>query len=164
MSTTPSKPRTSGIPTPGRLRSFSSSTSSQPSLPPSFSDSDAIRAFEAAVKANDPSRHTSRSVSSQSGSYPRPPSVASSSRPKTPSSSFSKSVNRRPESRQSDVFSRTHRPFEVGDAVRIESLGFEGTLRYLGEIDGKQGNWAGVELSGGFAGKGKNDGTVDGYV
>lgn len=54
------------------------------------------------------------------------------------------------------------RPFETGDNVRIESLGFEGTLRYFGEIDGKTGQWAGVELSGGFAGKGKNDGSVNG--
>jgi dynactin complex subunit len=54
------------------------------------------------------------------------------------------------------------RPFETGDNIRIESLGFEGTLRYLGEIDGKTGQWAGVELGGGFAGKGKNDGSVNG--
>jgi CAP-Gly domain-containing linker protein 1 len=72
----------------------------------------------------------------------------------------------RSSSRQSDAFirstSRADRPFEVGDNVRIESLGFEGTLRYLGEIDGKTGQWAGVELSGGFSGKGKNDGSVNG--
>jgi dynactin complex subunit len=52
--------------------------------------------------------------------------------------------------------------FDVGENVRIESLGFEGTLRFVGEIDGKQGLWAGVELSPGFAGKGKNDGSVNG--
>lgn len=46
--------------------------------------------------------------------------------------------------------------------MRIESLGFEGTLRFIGEIEGKGGLWAGVELSGGFAGKGKNDGSVGG--
>jgi CAP-Gly domain-containing linker protein 1 len=72
----------------------------------------------------------------------------------------------RPASRTSDVFtrsvSRAGHTFEVGDDVRIESLGFEGTLRFLGEIDGKQGIWAGVELSLGFAGKGKNDGSVNG--
>ncbi|KAJ4490940.1 hypothetical protein J3R30DRAFT_3278235 [Lentinula aciculospora] len=44
--------------------------------------------------------------------------------------------------------------------VRIESLGYEGILRYLGEIPPKQGIWAGVELSAGFAGKGKNDGST----
>ena len=58
--------------------------------------------------------------------------------------------------------SRAGVSFEVGDHVRIESLGFEGTLRYLGEIDGKSGRWAGVELHGGFVGRGKNNGTVDG--
>jgi dynactin complex subunit len=35
-------------------------------------------------------------------------------------------------------------------------------LRYIGEIDGKAGVWAGVELREGFAGKGKNNGTVNG--
>lgn len=58
--------------------------------------------------------------------------------------------------------SRAARDFDVGDNVRIESLGFEGVLKYLGEIDGKSGMWAGVELSGGFAGKGKNNGSVAG--
>nr|GAT57604.1 predicted protein [Mycena chlorophos] len=70
----------------------------------------------------------------------------------------------RPPSRQSDIFTKSApRPFQVGDNVRIESLGFEGTLRYLGSIDGKPGVWAGVELSGGFVGKGKNDGSVNGH-
>lgn len=58
------------------------------------------------------------------------------------------------------MFSRTQRDFSIGDNVRIESLGFEGLLRFLGEIEGKTGIWAGVELSGGFAGLGKNDGSV----
>jgi dynactin complex subunit len=52
----------------------------------------------------------------------------------------------------------------VGDGVRIESLGFEGMLRFVGEIDGKEGLFAGIELSGGFTGKGKNDGSVAGCV
>lgn len=34
----------------------------------------------------------------------------------------------------------------------------------MGTIDGKPGLWAGVELSGGFAGKGKNNGSVAGSV
>jgi dynactin complex subunit len=38
----------------------------------------------------------------------------------------------------------------------------EGTLRFMGEIDGKNGIWAGVELAPAFAGKGKNDGSVSG--
>jgi CAP-Gly domain-containing linker protein 1 len=52
---------------------------------------------------------------------------------------------------------------EVGDHVCIASLGnFEGTVRYIGPIEGKVGSFAGVELDAGFAGKGKNDGSVDG--
>ncbi|OBZ68152.1 Trans-L-3-hydroxyproline dehydratase [Grifola frondosa] len=51
--------------------------------------------------------------------------------------------------RQSDVFarstSRAGKTFDLGE-----------------NIDGKPGHWAGVELSGGFSGKGKNDGTVNG--
>ncbi|KAH7097082.1 hypothetical protein BKA62DRAFT_833506 [Auriculariales sp. MPI-PUGE-AT-0066] len=58
----------------------------------------------------------------------------------------------------------TDRPFQVGDLVRVESLGMEGTLRYLGPIDGKPGTFAGVELSPGFAGHGKNDGSVNGVA
>jgi CAP-Gly domain-containing linker protein 1 len=52
--------------------------------------------------------------------------------------------------------------FSVGDKVRMDSMGMEGTMRFVGSIDGKPGVWAGVELSGGFAGRGKNDGSVDG--
>lgn len=75
----------------------------------------------------------------------------------------------RPESRQSDTRDirgkpGKDRPFETGDTVRIESLGMEGTLRYLGAIEGKSGIWAGVELAPGFAGRGKNDGTVNGLI
>jgi CAP-Gly domain-containing linker protein 1 len=78
-------------------------------------------------------------------------------------------VTSRSESRMSDAFTRdssraSHRPLEVGDPVKIESLALEGTLRFLGEITGKPGQWAGVELSGKFAGKGKNDGSAAGYV
>ncbi|KAG8956234.1 hypothetical protein FRC04_004311 [Tulasnella sp. 424] len=81
----------------------------------------------------------------------------------------------RPESQQSEVHSlsrlghnaadreRMQRgQWEVGDPVRMENLGMEGTLRFLGEIAGKAGTWAGVELLPGFAGKGKNDGSVAG--
>ncbi|KAG2036140.1 hypothetical protein BDR03DRAFT_1057660 [Suillus americanus] len=187
MSTTPGKPRisgiptpgkSSGIPTPGRFRS-SSSANSQPAF-----DSDVefmSRAFANAIKSNDPAQHRTSTTSntSPSSSSPksslatlqsgrrsvtgRPPSVASTSafaqsRTKTPAP--------RAPSRQSDVFtrsvSRAGKTFEVGDNVRIESLGFEGGLKYIGEIDGKSGLWAGVELSGGFSGKGKNDGSVGG--
>lgn len=50
----------------------------------------------------------------------------------------------------------------VGDLVRLEGMGFEGRLRYKGEIKGKAGIFAGVELLEGFRGRGKNDGSVDG--
>ncbi|KZT72034.1 hypothetical protein DAEQUDRAFT_723192 [Daedalea quercina L-15889] len=193
---TPGKSRLSGIPTPGksaiptpgRLRS-ASTTQQPPAHPPD--DEYISRAFADAIKANDPAQHRSSrasdasnaslSVSSatQSSSFSgrqsvsRPPSVASSSSavspipPRAPASaSGSRSFAPRSASRQSDVFarssSRVGKTFDVGDNVRIESLGFEGTLRYLGDIDGKPGHWAGVELSGGFAGKGKNNGAVNG--
>lgn len=51
---------------------------------------------------------------------------------------------------------------EVGTAVRINSMGFEGIVRWIGKVDGKDGKWAGVELDRQFIGFGKNDGTVDG--
>ncbi|KAH8080291.1 hypothetical protein BXZ70DRAFT_960379 [Cristinia sonorae] len=165
---TPGKP--SGLPTPGRFRSSSSAT-----VHPSASNNDdefIARAFADAIKANDPGQHrtyssdaslSATSLSSGRRSVAgRPTSSASSSRASDVGLSASTA---RPPSRTSDVFrsvSRAGRGFEVGDAVRIESLGFEGTLRYLGEIEGKPGLWAGVELGGGFAGKGKNNGTVAG--
>ncbi|BGP56477.1 hypothetical protein JCM8202v2_004097 [Rhodotorula sphaerocarpa] len=37
-----------------------------------------------------------------------------------------------------------------------------GTLRFAGVVEGKSGMWAGVELDDQFAGRGKNDGTVQG--
>jgi CAP-Gly domain-containing linker protein 1 len=70
----------------------------------------------------------------------------------------------RPKSRQSEIRSSSRMgsndSFEVGDPVRIESLGYDGVLRYIGEIEGKDGTFAGVELGGGLVGKGKNDGSV----
>lgn len=150
MATTPGRNR-SGIPTPGpRLRSYSSSTSRQAlSFDTEFSD----RAFAEAIKANDPARHSTRSVSASTSV--RSASAASNSRPKTPSNAPIRTIQQRSESRMSKSSD-----FPVGSDVRIESLGFEGKLRYVGEIKGKTGKWAGVELSGGFVGLGKNDGSV----
>lgn len=183
----PTPGRTSSIPTPGRSRS-SSSANQYVEVPDVEYMS---RAFADAIKANDPALHRSARLSdafslqppSPSASLPsrsgrrsvtgRPSSVASSSsataghtphrvlveRSKTP-------AGLRSLSRQSDISgrssSRAGRPFEIGDNVRVESLGYEGALRYMGAIDGKSGLWAGVELSGGFSGKGKNNGTVNG--
>ncbi|KAI0266879.1 hypothetical protein BC834DRAFT_873993 [Gloeopeniophorella convolvens] len=185
----PTPGKTSGIPTPGRPRS-ASSASQQSGLPAQESGDAMSRAFADAVKANDPAYHRAGRISepggpslspkvplsflAQSGRRSvagRPPSAASSSSnagvtPAKAGAGRPKNTSARPPSRQSDTFirgsSRIGRSFEVGDNVRIESLGFEGTLRYLGEIDGKAGQWAGVELSGGFAGKGKNNGSADG--
>lgn len=187
MSITPNKPRLSAIPgpssrlpTPGRSRSTSSA--SQGGTTPIHDSDFASRALADALKAHDPTRHRTftagdapsgasiSSVKSGSRLTPGRPSLTatsitahngvSSTRPKTPTA--------RPLSRQSDAFARSYsragRVYDIGDAVRVESLGFEGILRYLGEIEGKPGTWAGVELSGGFAGKGKNDGSVAGYV
>lgn len=174
---TPAKPRQSGIPGPGKLSSIPT-----PGRSRSSSDvyhDDISRALVDALKANDPSNHrnpllvNSSSLSPQSITHSassgrrsvvgRLPSATSSSakiqeRSRTPTSARTSS---RPPSRQSEV-SKPTRIFEVGDNVRIESLGFEGVLRYMGEIDGKPGLWAGVELSGGFTGKGKNNGSVGG--
>ncbi|KAH9929550.1 uncharacterized protein BXZ73DRAFT_90402 [Epithele typhae] len=151
------------------------------SVTPVTQDDDfASRAFADAIKANDPAQHRASLAASQlspttstsfglsiSSAGIRPSSSASSSSAvsagRTPSS---KAGVARPPSRTSEVFarsaSRAGSGFDVGDNVRIESLGFEGALRYLGEIDGKPGMWAGVELGGGFAGKGKNNGSVAG--
>lgn len=172
LSTSTGIARASSIPTPGRSRSTSHLGSDNPD--------EISRAFLDAVKANDPHQHrtiplppsaSTSSLSPQSVTYSgrrsvagRPSSVASSSsskileRTKTPVSS---KISSRPPSRQAEI-SKPSRNFVVGDHVRIESLGFEGVLRYIGEIEGKSGLWAGVELSGGFSGKGKNNGSVGG--
>ncbi|KAK7439323.1 hypothetical protein VKT23_017548 [Stygiomarasmius scandens] len=159
---TPGRPSAaggSGIPTPGsrsRSSSLAASTSSSSNTVGAM-DEDMSAAFKDAIRAHDPANYTGGRASLASST-----SASSQLRSKTPTS-FA-----RPPSRSSDVFARSssraggRNSFEVGDMVRIESLGFEGVLKYVGEIDGKQGLWAGVELGGGFAGKGKNDGSVAG--
>ncbi|KAG8970030.1 hypothetical protein FRC03_011829 [Tulasnella sp. 419] len=84
-------------------------------------------------------------------------------------SSYATSIHSRPDSRQSDAGYSQYDiermqagKWLVGDPVRIESLGMEGTLRFLGPIEGKNGVFAGVELFEGYHGKGKNDGSVAG--
>lgn len=144
-----------------RSSSVASSVHQQPttnSAAPDPTDQDFIqKAFADAIKANDPAAHRSSRVSDVSASSSslspsasistymsaRPPSAASSAPaispipPKTPT--YNKS-NRpsysRPPSRTSDAFvrssSRAGRSFEMGDDVRIESLGYEGVLRFFG--------------------------------
>jgi CAP-Gly domain-containing linker protein 1 len=178
QSSIPAPGRASGIPTPGRSRSSSTVHQTHPSIPDDIS-----RAFADAIKANDPSQHRiappnvappsslspqvisyslssgRRSVAGRASSSASTSAVKIPERAKTPTSAR---LSSRPPSRQSEVMTKAPKFFDVGDNVRIESLGFEGTLRYIGEIEGKAGLWAGVELSGGFSGKGKNDGTVGG--
>ena len=185
---TPGRPST-GIPTPGRLRSVSSAGSNPQSTLSTPVDDTAYmsRTLADAIRANDPARHRANTaahnpatLSPSSSSYSngksisnRPSSVASSvSAVSSVNSRVSSSQNyptpARSASRQSNVHahgrsvSRAGRQFEIGDLVRIESLGFEGVLRFVGPIEGKPGEWGGVELGGGFAGKGKNDGSVNG--
>ncbi|CAD6582577.1 MAG: hypothetical protein ASARMPRED_001004 [Alectoria sarmentosa] len=50
---------------------------------------------------------------------------------------------------------------EVGDVVDVPGM-MHGTIKFIGEVKGKNGHFAGVELSKEFAAKGKNDGDVDG--
>lgn len=50
---------------------------------------------------------------------------------------------------------------EVGDLVDVPG-NMHGTVRFVGNVQGKKGTFAGVELSEEFASKGKNNGDVDG--
>ena len=51
---------------------------------------------------------------------------------------------------------------EIGDSVT--AMQYEGTLRYLGPVGDKPGDFGGIELSGEWVGKGKNNGSVQGFV
>lgn len=155
----------------------------QPSVNAIGDDEYISRAFADAIKANDPAHYRSNRASDISLSPPSPrihcsvsgrrsvtgrPSSVTSSTSAISATARASQRSPRSASRTSDVFignhGRVEKSLEVGDNVRVESLGFEGTLRFLGEIDGKAGCFAGVELGGGFAGKGKNDGSVNGCV
>jgi len=117
----------------------------------------------AGVQTPGVSRAVSRSSTSSRPSVtgtntftPRRTSMASSTTSTTP-------YAKRPESRASMAGGAEEKFCPVvGDRVRMQSMGMEGTLRYIGETEFKAGVWAGVELEGGFAGKGKNDGSVNG--
>ncbi|WVR06658.1 hypothetical protein IAU60_003690 [Kwoniella sp. DSM 27419] len=106
---------------------------------------------------------SSLSASTTAPFTPRRTSMASSTASTTP-------YGRRPESRASNAYGGGGNGHGqdpkwtpvVGEKVRINSMGYEGVLRFLGPTQFKEGVWAGVELEGGFAGKGKNDGSVDG--
>ncbi|OXG73024.1 hypothetical protein C349_06687 [Cryptococcus neoformans var. grubii Br795] len=99
---------------------------------------------------------SSLSTSTTAPFTPRRTSLASSTMSSTP-------FARRPESRASEREPTSAKWVPtVGERVRISSMGYEGVLRFYGTTEFKEGVWAGVELEGGFKGKGKNDGTVEG--
>lgn len=50
---------------------------------------------------------------------------------------------------------------DVGDEVDVPG-GMHGTVKFIGNVKGKNGVFAGVELSSEYAQRGKNDGDVDG--
>ena len=51
----------------------------------------------------------------------------------------------------------------VGDVVDVPG-GMHGVVKFIGEVKGKKGIFAGVELSREWAPRGKNDGDVEGCV
>ena len=56
----------------------------------------------------------------------------------------------------------TDSDFNVGDVVNVPGDMF-GTIKFIGSVRGKAGQFLGVELSDQFASRGKNNGDVDGY-
>jgi dynactin complex subunit len=50
---------------------------------------------------------------------------------------------------------------EVGDVVDVPG-GMDGTVKFVGEVDGKAGHFVGVELSRKWASRGKNSGDAEG--
>jgi hypothetical protein len=103
------------------------------------------------------------SISSAQPFTPRRTSMASSTTSNAP-------YARRPESRASVSKDSAYGGGEglwipaIGERVKLSGTGMEATVRFYGDTQFKGGCWAGVEFQGGFAGKGKNDGSVDGSV
>ncbi|KAL1408032.1 hypothetical protein Q8F55_004829 [Vanrija albida] len=149
---TPTQPSASEYSTPGRALQAPRTPAFRPRTP-----SAAISTPTAA----------SRPGSRPSLAAPRASLIGSTSTPSrrssmsTSTSAVATPSYRRPESRASITAEPKWSP-QVGDRVRLPSHGYEGTLRYLGPTHIRDGIWAGVELEGGFQGKGRNDGSVDG--
>lgn len=57
---------------------------------------------------------------------------------------------------------RRAKQLEIGDEVIMNGTSLIGVLRHLGPVAFKPGEYAGLELVGSSAGKGKNDGSVQG--
>ncbi|GJN91450.1 hypothetical protein Rhopal_004473-T1 [Rhodotorula paludigena] len=164
----PSTPRASlggsALPTPSSRRK-----SGVPRPPSAQAHVHELSSLRQAISAHDPASYDSPDVgvalgegTSSSGRQPivsrappRPttPSTPSYSRARTPTG-FGSSTSRFPKAGA----------LEVGAAVSFEVAGelMEGTLRFVGEVEGKAGTWAGVELDEVYAGRGKNDGSVAG--
>lgn len=56
-----------------------------------------------------------------------------------------------------------HGDIALGDLVDVPG-GMHGTVKFIGSVKGKNGTFAGVELSKEWAARGKNDGDVEGFV
>ncbi|GAA5935557.1 uncharacterized protein JCM15063_001076 [Sporobolomyces koalae] len=99
--------------------------------------------------------------SSATPSRSRTPTTPANHRPKTPTG-FGSSTSRFPSPLPSSSAATVN--FGVGDLVSFEVVGerLEGTVRFIGAVDGKAGEWGGVELTEEYAGRGKNDGSVKG--
>ena len=54
-----------------------------------------------------------------------------------------------------------NKDLDIGDTVDVPG-GMHGTVKFIGEVKGKKGIFAGVELNKEWAARGKNDGDVDG--
>lgn len=54
-----------------------------------------------------------------------------------------------------------NKDLDIGDTVDVPG-GMHGTVKFIGEVQGKKGIFAGVELNKEWAARGKNDGDVDG--
>lgn len=89
---------------------------------------------------------------------------------KQSSLSASTAVNRKGSSRALSGDPHTRTPsaskmdvsdLEVGDAVNVPGDMY-GTVKFIGSVRGKNGQFVGVELGREFAARGKNDGDVDG--
>ncbi|BGO92430.1 hypothetical protein NBRC10512_007512 [Rhodotorula toruloides] len=96
---------------------------------------------------------------------PMTPTTPSYARARTPTGFGSRTATRTP-SRQSSRADEPPPPPMLlpGTPVSFEVAGekMEGTLRFVGEVEGKAGTFGGVELDEAFAGRGKNDGSVQG--
>lgn len=64
----------------------------------------------------------------------------------------------------SSAGARRGRQLEIGEEVMIQGTDLTGVIRHLGAVKFRPGHYAGLELTGDSVGKGKNDGSVEGWV